>query len=141
MRSARKGYLDKLVLTRFRMFTLACAGMATLGMYLLIEGHIHLIYACLAFCGGILLGSLVGRTNNIVWQEEDKKVYAKFDVIGVIIMASYILFIFVRRKFLGIWLQGDELSGFILFLCSGVMLGRLLTLRKMVLKVLTKQGL
>ena len=141
MKLQRKKHLDKLVLTRFRMFTLACTGMATLGIYHFIEGHISLILACLALGAGILIGFLVGRTNNIIWQEEDKKVFAKFDVFGIIIMASYILFVIVRRKILGHWLAGDELSGFIMFLCSGIMLGRLLTLRKMVLKVLIGQGL
>ncbi|WP_026463834.1 DUF1453 family protein [Adhaeribacter aquaticus] len=137
----RKRYLDRLVLARFRMFTLACTGMTTLGIYYFIEGHITFMQAFLALGAGLIIGFLVGRTNNIKWQEKDKKVFAKFDVFGLIIMASYLLFVMVRRKILGQWLAGDELSGFILFLCSGIMLGRLVTLRKMVLKVLIEQGL
>ncbi|MCC9168802.1 hypothetical protein LN893_18300 [Pontibacter sp. XAAS-A31] len=73
MKLQRKKHLDKLALTRFRMFTLACTGMATLGIFHFIEGYTSLILACLALGAGTLIGSLVGRTNISYGRRKIKK--------------------------------------------------------------------
>jgi hypothetical protein len=63
------------------------------------------------------------------------------DKFGVIILVGYIVFAVFRKKLFGHWLTGNQLSAFIIFLSAGIMLGRLLTLRGRLYKVLKGQGL
>ena len=141
MKSQRRRHIDKKLLIKLRMFALIFLIMAGIGVYNVAEGNIRLILALSALGGGILIGLLVGRANNIIWHEEDEKAISKMDLFGIIILVAYILFAIFRKKIFSHWLAGHELSGFIIWFSSGIMLGRLLTLRTMVIKVLRGQGL
>jgi hypothetical protein len=141
MRSQRRKYVDKKLLTKLRLFAFIFLIMASIGVYNVVEGNLSLLLALLALGGGILIGLLVGRANNIIWHEEDGKAIARMDAFGIFILVAYILFAIFRNKIFGHWLAGHELSSFIIWFSSGIMLGRLLTLRTMLIKVLRDQGL
>jgi hypothetical protein len=141
MKSHRRTHIDKKLLIRLRMFAFIFLVMAGVGVYNVLVGNVRLVLALSALGGGILVGLIVGRANRIIWHEEDGKAIAKMDAFGIMILVAYIVFAIFRKQIFGHWLAGHELSGFIIWFSSGIMLGRLLTLRKMVIKVLRGQGL
>jgi hypothetical protein len=115
--------------------------MCGLGIYHIVVKDLNATTALVAIAGGIGLGLLIGRVYNVVWHEETGQAISKMDVFGVVILIGYILFAVFRRKLFGHWFAGQQLSSFIIWISAGVMLGRLLTLRKMVINVLKNQGL
>ena len=141
MKSQRKKYIDKKLLFKLRLFAIIFLIMACIGVYDIMEEYIGIFLALSALALGILIGLLVGRANNILWHHEDEKAISKMDTFGICVLIAYTLLAIFRKKIFGHWLGGNELSGFIIWFSSGVMLGRLLTMRRMVIKVLKGQGL
>lgn len=141
MKSERKKYVDKKLITRLRLFALIFLIMCAVGIYDTVIGVIAPGIALAAIAGGVGLGLLIGRIYNVVWHEETGTAISKMDVFGVIILLAYILFAIFRKKLFGHWFAGHQLSAFIMCISAGVMLGRLLTLRTMIINVLKSQRL
>jgi hypothetical protein len=141
MKSPRKQYVDKKVIRRLYIFAIIFLGMFGFGVYDIFIGNLPVLLGILALFSGIAAGLLVGRAFNVVWHEEAGKAITKMDVFGVIILVAYIAFAIFRRRIFGHWLHGSQLSAFVVFFSAGIMLGRLLTLRMMIIKVLKEQGL
>ena len=79
---------------------------------------------------------MVGRAFNVVWHEETSKAISRIDLFGGVILGAYILFALFRRWLFEHWLHGHQLSAFVICFSSGIMLGRLITLRSRIIKVL-----
>ena len=81
----------------------------------------------LAFVGflvGFLAGLILSRMCRLDWNEETTKVVSQLDLIGRIILATYISFIVGRNWIFGYWVQASDLMGFILCFTAGTMIGR-----------------
>jgi hypothetical protein len=141
MKTQRKKFVDKKLIFRLRLFAIIFLIMTGIGIYDVVIGNLHVIVAFAALAGGIGIGLLVGRAMNVVWHEETNKAVTKMDKFGIIILVSYIVFALFRKKLFAHWLTGHQLSAFIIFLSAGIMLGRLITLRGRLYKVLKGQGL
>lgn len=63
------------------------------------------------------------------------------DVLGIVILVGYILFAIFKKWIFGHWMEGAKLAGFTIWLSAGIMSGRLLSMRLMVINVLTGKGL
>jgi len=141
MKSHRRKFVDKKLIFRLRLFAIIFLLMTAIGIYDIVIGNLHVLVAIAALAGGIGIGLLVGRAMNVVWHEETNKAITKMDKFGIIILVSYIVFAVFRKKLLAHWLTGHQLSTFVIFLSAGIMLGRLITIRGRLYKVLQGQGL
>jgi hypothetical protein len=141
MKTQRKKFVDKKLIFRLRLFAIIFLIMTAIGIYDVVIGNLYVIVAFAALAGGIGIGLLVGRAMNVVWHEETNKAITKMDKFGVIILVSYVVFALFRKKLFAHWLTGHQLSAFVIFLSAGIMLGRLITLRGRLYRVLKGQGL
>jgi F0F1-type ATP synthase membrane subunit c/vacuolar-type H+-ATPase subunit K len=140
MRSQRRKFVDKKLIIRLRLFAIIFLLMTGVGIYDVVMGNLPLLVAIAALGSGIGIGLIVGRAMNVVWHEETNKAITKMDKFGVIILVCYIVFAVFRKKLFAHWLAGHQLSAFIIFLSAGIMLGRLITIRGRLFKVLKGQG-
>lgn len=138
-RSERRQYVEKKLIFRLRMFAVIFFIMCSIAVYDIYMGYLNPVFGMGGMAGGIALGLLVGRAYNVVWHEEANKAISKMDAYGIAIIVAYILFAIFRKKLFGYWLHGPQLSAFVLCFSSGIMLGRLLTLRRRIKKVLKSQ--
>jgi hypothetical protein len=77
-----------------------------------------------ASISGFLVGIFLSRIYRLDWSEETTKVVSQLDLIGRIILAAYILFMFGRNWIFGHWVQASDLMGFTLCFTAGTMIGR-----------------
>jgi MFS family permease len=141
MANQRRDFVGRKLITKLRIFALISLIMLGIGIYHIIIGDLTILLAMFSLGGGVLIGLFIGRANKVVWHEEEGKAVSKMDLFGSIILLGYIVFAIFRRKLFGHWLAGAQLSGFIICLSAGIMIGRLSTLRSMTLKVLKGKGL
>ena len=140
-RAQRRKYVDKKIIVRLRIFTAIFLIMVGIGVYDTIHGDLSLGLTLAALLGGLTIGLLVGRSSSVVWNEEAGKAITKMDVFGGVILVAYIVFAIFRNNIVSHWLTGPALSAFVMWLSGSIMLGRLITLRASILKVLRNQGL
>lgn len=122
------------------MFAVIFLVVLAIGIYELIAGNLSPLLAFLSCSGGIVIGLGVGRVYSITWNEQAGKVIGKMDALGAVILIAYVVFAFFRKDILAHWLKGHQLTGFIIWLYAGLILGRFITLRRMVIKVLKGKG-
>lgn len=137
----RRQFVDKKLRVRLWIFAVIFVIMAGIGIYDTIRGDLAPWLALASLLGGFLLGLLVGRAYNVVWHEGAGKAISKMDLFGGLILGAYIIFAIFRKNIVGHWLAGHALSAFVIWLSGGIMLGRLVTLRGRIIKVLKSQGL
>ena len=77
-----------------------------------------------AFISGFLGGIFLSRIYRLDWSAETTKVVSRLDLIGRIILAAYVLFMFGRNWIFGYWVQASDLMGFTLCFTAGTMIGR-----------------
>jgi len=90
---------------------------------------------------GVALGYVVGYLSELRWHEETSKVIGRMDKVGGVALALYMLFSFSRRWIFGHWIHGPALTAFSFSIVMGVMLGRFLSTRTKIIRILKNEGL
>lgn len=129
-------YLEPRLIMRLRIYS---AVMIIMMVIIAFEVLQHTVNISLAACGiviGFVIGTLVSRMYHLSWDEDTSHVIGRIDGIGAAILVFYLIFVFTRAHFLGYWMQGAPLLAFILSITSGTMLGRVMSTRKGINKIL-----
>ena len=140
MRKQRKQFVDKKLIFKLRLFIILFTGMLSISIYEALQSYISIGWAIAGFIAGAAIGLLIGWGANVIWHEEANKVITKMDILSGVILVVYIIFAILRRWIFRHWFSGNELSAFIFCLSSGVMMGRFLSIRRQVVKILKAQG-
>ena len=140
MRKQRKQFVDKKLIFKLRLFIILFTGMLSISIYEAFQSYISFGWAIVGFIAGGAIGLLIGWGANVIWHEEANKVITKMDILSGVILVVYIIFAILRRWIFRHWFSGNELSAFIFCLSSGVMMGRFLSIRRQVVKILKAQG-
>ena len=90
--------------------------------------------------GGTLVGLFVSRMFRLSWDEAGSAVVGRIDWVGGVILALYLVFALGRTWLFGHWLEGATLAAVTLSLSAGVMVGRVLGMRRGVRKILSAWG-
>lgn len=85
---------------------------------------------------GLGVGTIVSRMYRLSWDEETSNVIGRIDWIGAVILVFYLIFVFTRAHLLGYWMQGAPLLIIIFSITAGTMLGRVLSTRHGIEKIL-----
>ena len=141
MKTHRKKFVDKKLIFRLRLFIALFCIMIFIAIYDTARHDIAVWKAFSALLAGATLGYLIGRAYNVIWNEEAGKAMRKIDIINGIVIALYISFALSRKWIFHHWFTGKELSAFIICLSAGITLGRYLSLRRRIHKVLKQQQL
>jgi hypothetical protein len=129
-------YIEPRIIMRLRIYTAVMIIMLAVIAFEVLQ---HTFTISLAACGiiiGLVIGTLVSRMYHLSWDEETSHVIGRIDRIGAVILMFYLVFVFTRAHFLEYWMQGAPLMALILSITSGTMLGRVMSTRKGIKKIL-----
>ncbi|MDO3694970.1 hypothetical protein QVZ41_08960 [Wenyingzhuangia sp. chi5] len=141
MKKEKKKYLQRKLIYRLRILTFIFLGMSAIGFYDIYAWELPVYKCILYFLGGMGLGFFIGRMHRIVWNEEVGQAVSKMDVFGILILIFYILIVVFKKHFFSHWLAGHQLSTYVMWFSAGIIVGRMITLRMKIKKVLKNQGI
>ena len=75
-------------------------------------------------------------SRHLSWDEETNTVIGRIDWIGAVLPVCYVVFVFTKSYFAGLYVQGAALFAVIFGLTAGTMLGRVLATRHGINKLL-----
>ena len=133
-------YIDKKLLRRIIMLAAILLVMTGILIYEILFSDIHILFIIFGIIIGLIVGSIVGRIFSIEWHTESSKVVSRLDIVGGIILFIYIILSIFRHWIFAHWFEGITLSVFTFSFVEGVMVGRILSLRFSINKVLVEQG-
>lgn len=132
--------IDKKLIQKLKMFAVILLLMTATSIYEMLISDIKLLWILFGIILGITIGVIIGRMIHVEWHEEDNKVIGRLDVIGAIVLATYIAASMYRHWIFAHWFSGNMLTAFTLSFIEGIMIGRIISLRLNIKKVLIKQG-
>lgn len=121
-------------------FVLAVILLATTGYHLL-HDDISWWPPLIALVVGAIIGVITSRLFQISWNEEDKRVVSRFDLLGSVILVGYLLFVLFRDQLLQLFVSGPVIFVVTLALFSGTMLGRTIGTGRKIVHTLRQQKL
>jgi len=136
-----KQHIDKKLIFRLRMFLLILLVMCGIVIYDVVTEVIGWLLVLTGISVGAVLGYTVGYLSEVRWHEETSKVIGRMDKIGGVALALYMLFSISRRWIFGHWIHGPALTAFSFSIVLGVMLGRFLSTRIKIARILKNEGL
>ncbi|MEO5909956.1 MAG: hypothetical protein ABIP95_03665 [Pelobium sp.] len=138
-RIVRNRYVHYKLKRRLIFFIILFMVMCGIMIYDIIFQKIDFLFALLAFAVGSGIGYVVGSIKKVKWAEEESMVISKMDKEGIIILILYLSFSLSRKWLFGHWIHGDTLSAFCFSLVAGTLLGRFLSTRIKIRKILKDQ--
>lgn len=133
-----KKYIDRKLTLRTLILAIVFSVAFIFGVYRAVVLNLNPWVAFAALISGLLLGLAIGRVLKIVWNETNDKVIAKLDMAGIAILAIYTVFALLRERIFSQILTGENLSLFLLWFSIGIIAGRMIIFRKMVLDKIKK---
>lgn len=82
--------------------------------------------ALAALAGGIAVGLVASRMFRLEWDRAARTVVGKLDVLGIIILAAYIVFSIFRSRIVALWVPADIVKLCSLAVVDGLMLGQVI---------------
>lgn len=132
-------HLDKRLLYRLIMYAIISVVMIGIVGYDISILHVSLMLAI----GGILIGVGIGffssRSSKLMYDKELKKVISRMDLFGGVILGLYIAFSLYRKNLIGYFVHGPSVAAVSFALVAGVMMGRIIGLRRRIKQVLTEE--
>lgn len=132
-------HIDPKLIKRLRMFVLIALIMLGIVCYQIAMYAAPVLLVIWCVIVGVLIGLVAGRMHKISRDEEWAKIIAKMDRTGVIILVAYICLAIGRKYFLSQWVHGHALLATTLAVAVGNMIGRLITMRYGIRKILSQR--
>ena len=129
-------YLDPRIIRRLRIYTAVMIIMLAVISFEVLQNTLTISLAVCGILIGLVVGTLASRMYRLSWDDETSHVIGRIDGIGAAVLVFYLVFIFTRTHFLGYWVQGAPLLSLILSITAGTMLGRVMSTRKGIKKIL-----
>ncbi len=134
-----KKHIDKKLVRRMIMFAIILTIMTGVLVYEIFISNINLLWIIVGIVAGIFIGFIAGRIFTIEWSKEKKVVVGRLDLIGGIVLTLYILVSIGRSWIFAHWFKGMMLTAFTFSFIEGAMIGRLLSMRFNIKRVLIEQ--
>lgn len=90
----------------------------------------------LGFCFALLIGAIASRIQNVTWDEKGEQIVTDLDWIGGIILISNFTFLYFKRDIIHVFIHLPHISAIVFAINSGVMIGRILTMRPQIKRIL-----
>jgi hypothetical protein len=134
-----KKHIDKKLVRRMTMFAIILTIMTGVLVYEIFISNINFLWIIVGIAVGIFIGFVAGRIFTIEWSQEKKVVVGRLDLIGGIVLTLYILVSVGRSWIFAHWFKGMMLTAFTFSFIEGAMIGRLLSMRFNIKRVLIEQ--
>ena len=135
-RSDLKEFMDSKLVNKLRLYTLILVLMILIVSIEVIKTNFSIEFAIIGFFLGMIVGIIITRIYKLSWDSSTNNVIGTVDIVGVIILVSYLIFVFTRTYYIGQWVHGTPLLAFILSITAGTMFGRIINTRRDVFKIL-----
>ena len=135
-KSDLKEFMDSKLVKKLRLYTLIMVLMILIVSIEVIKTNFNLEFAIIGFILGIIVGIIITRIYKLSWDSSTNNVIGTVDVVGVIILIIYLIFVFTRTYYIGQWVQGTPLFAFVISITAGTMFGRIINTRRDVFKIL-----
>lgn len=121
-----KKYIDRKIIIKTRILAIMVLVLAGILIYHIVR-YPQLFWATAGVVtGGYFLGRyIVLRIKAFEWDEKTLKVVTKFDKVGKIVLAFYVVFAVLRKWIFEEYFQGTALTQVILASVTGIILGRI----------------
>ena len=139
-RDISRRHVNKKLTFKLRRLAVVFIVVIAIIFYNLIQGIIHPSLVLIGIVSGFIIGSIMGRFSNIYWHEETSKVISNWNRITVTILILYLAFAFSKNWIFGHWIHGPALSAFSISVASGVLTGRIISIRKQIRGILREKG-
>lgn len=135
-------HIDKKLTRRLKMYAIISLIIIGIELYYIITGGIERYIAIGLFMISILLGIIFSRMFSIFRDDNVQQVVSRIDTIGWFILGFYILFSIARQYILNSFaIESGLIFGATFSIVAGLMLGRVLGMKKKIVKVLKEEGI
>lgn len=141
LRKSVKHHIDKKLRFRFILYFVILIIMTCIMFFDIYKAYISLVLAVASVTIGSLIGIITSRMYHISWNHDAKKVMARIDTFGVIILVCYIISSIFRHFIIDYYVHGPTVGAVTFSFLAGTMLGRVLGTRGKIMQVLHEQGL
>ena len=138
-REIAREHVDRRLRRRLQIFIGIIVVILGVVGYRIYMGDISLVLVGGGLVLGCGVGVVAGRMLKITWNAETSKVVSRLDRMGAMLLVLYVGVEMGRTWLFGYWLQGAQLSAFGLVFVAGLLLGRFLTMRQNIMKVLVQE--
>ncbi len=135
-----RDYVERKLLFRLRIFAVVALVMLVALAVSTWRGQIDLLWILGGLSGGLLLELVVSRMFYLSWDEAGSEVVGRIDWVGGLILALYLVFSLGRTWVFGHWAEGATLAAVTLSISAGVMVGRVLGMRRGIRNILRVWG-
>ena len=129
-------HVDRRLIRALRIYVIVMLVMLIIIVLEVLQGKFNILLTFVGIMVGFLIGTIVSRVYHLSWDEETNNVIGRIDWIGAIILVLYLIFVFTRTHYLESWVQGTPLLCIILSLTAGTLLGRVMSTRHGIEKIL-----
>jgi hypothetical protein len=106
-----------------------------------IEDQVNPIFPFISLIAGVGIGIVVSRVYRISWDHGAAQVISRFDEIGIVILALYILFEVLRDRIVEQFVHGPDVVATSSALIAGIMIGRVVGIGGKIIRVLREQNI
>jgi hypothetical protein len=128
--------VDRRLMVRLRIYIVVMLALLVVIVFEVLQGKFSIQWVLVGILIGLGIGIIVSRVYNLSWDEESNNVIGTIDGIGAVILLSYLLFVFTKMDVMGYWVEGNTLFAIILGITTGTMMGRVLTTKRGIEKIL-----
>jgi cation transport ATPase len=133
---SKRQKVDQRLISRLGIYLIVMVVMLAVIVVEVLRGVFSIQWALVGIIIGLVVGTIVSRVYSLSWDEETNNVIGEIDRIGALILVGYLIFIFTKSYFLGYEVQGANLFAVILGITAGTMLGRVLSTKRSIEKIL-----
>jgi hypothetical protein len=135
---ARK-HIDKRLRSRLRLYLILAAVMVGIVISNWLRHRLSLEFSIIDMVAGVMVGIISSRMFHISWDHDAQKVVSQMDLLGGIVLGTYIVFEITREVLFNHYLASLALAATLAF-AAGTMIGRVLGTRGKIVKILREQG-
>ena len=132
-------HIDKKLKFRLRLYVIISLVMLGIVLYEIFIKILPLVFATLGIFIGLFMGIISARMYHLSWDKDAKKIVSRLDVIGIIILISYITFVIVRSRLIEFFVAAPMVGAVGFSITAGIMLGRVIGTRNAIIEILKER--
>jgi hypothetical protein len=132
-------HIDKKLRFRVRLYSLISLVMLAIVLYEIFIKILPLPFAVVGIFVGLFIGIITARQRHLSWDKDAKKIVSRLDVIGIIILVLYLIFVIMRSRLIGIFVAAPMVGAVGFSITAGVMIGRVVGTRNAIIEILKER--
>lgn len=133
--------IDKKLTFRLRLFAIISILMLGVVLYDIFTNILAIEFAVVVILAGVILGIISARMYHLSWNHDAQKIVSRLDIVGVIILVFYIVFVIFRSKLIGFFVHGPTVGAVGFSITAGIMIGRIIGTRGAIIRILEDRGI